>query len=214
LPPRVFAPAPIGPRTAPNAIRIFISSAQEEFADLRYKLRDVFGEEYLYNERRTREEEELVHQGVVTQGYLVEKESDESFDLAMKRGIESSQMYVGIFGKRYSKPTVKEYHAARKLGLPLFVYYYTRPPSVSSDVQNRVVEFLNKDVKPFITVRGNFRRLSLQDDNDLVDQVLMDVGARITDLVRESVAVRRMILEKTPAELLAAVLRARTSVFD
>jgi hypothetical protein len=100
----------------------------------------------MYNQKRTDEEHEIVHQGVITQGFIVEGEHDESFDLAMKRGLGSSQMYVGIFGKRSSGPTKKEYKAARRLGLPLLIYYFTKPPRKASSVHDGVVKFLEKDV--------------------------------------------------------------------
>jgi hypothetical protein len=168
----------------------------------------------MYNQKRTDEEHELVHQGAITQGFIVEVESDESFDLAMKRGIGSSQMYVGIFGKRSSEPTKKEYKAARRLGLPLLIYYFTKPPRKASSMHGDVVKFLDKEVKPFVRVGGNFRELVLHNEKDLVDRVLADIAARVTDLARESIATRRLILEHTPPELLAAILRSGKPIFE
>jgi hypothetical protein len=193
---------------------VFISSATDEFSELRYKLRDSINSEYMFNDERTQDEEEIVHQGIIMEGFLVEKESGESFDAAMKEGIESSQIYVGIFGNRYSEPTVKEYEAARKIGIPLLVYYFTRPAHRAAGLQTRAVKFLEREVKPFVKIRGNYSRIVARQNNELVDYVLADLAAKVTDLVRESVAVRRMVLENAPVELLAAVLRAKRSVFE
>jgi len=193
---------------------VFISSSTDEFSELRYKLRDSINTEYMFNDERTQDEEEIVHQGIIMEGFLVEKESGESFDAAMKEGIESSQIYVGIFGNRYSEPTVKEYEAARKIGIPLLVYYFTRPAHRAAGLQTRAVKFLEREVKPFVKIRGNYSRIVTRQNNELVDYVLADLAAKVTDLVRESVAVRRMVLENAPVELLAAVLRAKRSVFE
>lgn len=193
---------------------MFISSSTDEFSELRYKLRDSINSEYMFNDERTQDEEEIVHQGIIMEGFLVEKESGESFDALMKEGTETSQIYVGIFGNRYSEPTVKEYKAARKIGMPLLVYYFTRPAHRAAGLQTRAVKFLEREVKPFVKIRGNYSRIVVRQNNELVDYVLADLAAKVTDLVRESVAVRRMVLENAPVELLAAVLRAKRSVFE
>ena len=133
----------------------------------------------------------------------------------MKEGTETSQIYVGIFGNRYFEPTVKEYKAVRKIGMPLLVYYFTRPAHRAAGLQTRAVKFLEREVKPFVKIRGNYSRIVVRQNNELVDCVLADLAAKVTDLVRESVAVRRMVLENAPVELLAApVLRAKRSVFE
>jgi len=162
---------------------------------------------------RTEEEEELVHQGVVMQGFLVERESDESFDVTMRHGIDSSQVYVGIFGKEYSEATVKEYEDAREKGLPLLVYYFTEPPHKAAARHDRVVRFLHREVKPAVRIRGNFSRIVVVGRSELIDQILVDLAANVTNLVRESVAVRRLLLKNAPPELLGAILRAKKSVF-
>jgi hypothetical protein len=168
----------------------------------------------MYNQTRTDEEHELVHQGAITQGFVVEEESDQSFDLAMKRGINSSQFYVGIFGKINSEPTRKEYRAARRLGLPLLIYYYTEPPRIASRTHGSVVNFLEKEVKPFVKIGGNFRELRLRNEDNLIDCILNDLTSRVTDLVRESVATRKLILEQAPSDLLAAILRSGKPIFE
>jgi hypothetical protein len=198
----------------PSRLRVFISSAEDEFADLRLSLRDALNSEYAFNMKRTDDKAELVHQGLIAEGFLVERESDESFDTAMKRGIESSQIYVGIFGNQYSRTTVKEYHAARRRGLPLLIYYFAKPPRAAIRTRTKVVDLLETEVKSIVKIRGNYRRVAVRDDSELIDLILSDVVARLTDLARESVAARKAMLESAPPEFLAAVLRAKKSVFD
>lgn len=167
----------------------------------------------MYNLMRTDERTELVHQGVIMKAVVVERESDESFDLAMKKGIERSQVYVGIFGKDYSSPTQKEYHAARQRGLPIFVYYYTQPPHTAKGLHTKVTRFLG-EIEPDFRIRGNYRKIEARNDTELVDLILSDLACKIVDLAREAVSFRRMLLEKAPDDVIAAILRARKSVFE
>ena len=51
---------------------MFISSSTDEFSELRYKLRDSINSEYMFNDERTQDEEEIVHQGIIMEGFLVE----------------------------------------------------------------------------------------------------------------------------------------------
>lgn len=180
---------------------------------MRQRLKAVIDSEYMSNVLRTNEREEFHHQGVIMQGFLVERESDESYDVAMRRGIDVSQVYVGVFGKEYSKATVDEYREAREKGLPLLVYYFTEPPQKAAGLHSKVIKFLEREVKPAVKIRGNFSRVTMRERDELIDQVLVDLAARVADLARESVAVRRLILEKAPPELLGAILRAKRSVF-
>jgi hypothetical protein len=171
----------------------------------------------MYNSKRTLEEDEigvLVHQGTVLKAILVEKESEESFDERMKAGINSSQIYVGIFGNRYSDPTCKEYEYARKLGLPLLVYYFTMPARTARNVDTNVVRFLEKDVRKRVVIRGNYRRIEARTSTELIDLILSDLACTAVDIIREAVATRRMLLEEAPNGVISAILTARKTVFE
>jgi hypothetical protein len=137
-------------------------------------------------------------------------ESDESFDIAMKRGLTNSQIYVGIFGNLYSDLTVKEYHFARKLGLPLLVYCFTQPPHQARARSGRVLRFLKSEVKPRITIRANYARIEVRNEESLIDLILSDLVSRTVDLAREAVSVRRYLL-RAPDTVMGAILRARDS---
>jgi hypothetical protein len=207
------------PPSTPKPIQIFISSDSEEFAELRKRLEDCINTEYMYNEQRTLEEDEkaeFVHQGIIMKAILVERGSEESFEESMKAGIDAAQIYVGIFGNQYSEPTRKEYDYARQLGLPLLVYYFTDPPKVAKGSHSRVVRFLKRDVQNthHVHIRGNYRKIEAREFTELIDIILSDLASKAADMVREAIAVRRMLLEKTPDSVIGVILRARKTVFD
>ena len=203
----------LAPSNPPTPFRVFISCDSDEFGELRQDLQAAIDSEYMYNMKRTEEQEELVHQGIVMKGVRVEAESDESFDIAMKRWLNDSQIYVGIFGRDYSIPTAKEYGYARELGLPILVYYFTKDSRSAKDCRGKVVNFLNKEVKPHIRIRGNYSRIEIREERDLLDLILADLACKTTDLVREAVSTRELFL-KAPDTVIAAIIRARKSVFE
>ena len=201
------------PSDPPTPFFVFVSSDQDEFSELRNEVREAIDSEYLYNEKRTTQKEELVQQGNITKAVLVERGSKESFDVAMKEGLDQSQIYVGIFGNRYSAITVKEYLTARSQGLPLLIYYFAEPPRTASGLRTKTVQFLNKEVKPHVIIRGNYNKVMFRRREDLIDQILVDISRTMVDLVRESVSVRRLLLQEAPDALLGAILRSKQTVF-
>jgi hypothetical protein len=209
----IYAPKALTPSNPPIPIHVFISSDSNEFGPLRKSLCSAIDSECMFNKKRTDEEQELVQQGILMKGILVEAKTDESFDIAMKRGLTNSQIYVGIFGKCYSEPTVKEYHFARKLGLPLMVYCFAQPPHQARSRPGRVLKFLNSEVKPRVTIRANYDRIEVRSEEALVDLILSDLASRAADLVREAVSVRRHFL-RAPDTVMAVILRSRDSVFE
>ena len=144
---------------------------------------------------------------------LVEKGSQETFEERMKAGLDDSQVYVGIFGNDYSPTTCKEYEYARGLGLPLLVYYFTEPAKTAKGVQTKVVNFLRKDVRKELVIRGNYRKIEARTPTELIDLVLADLACLVADNVREAVALRRMFARETPYSTILAIIRARKPVF-
>lgn len=199
---------------------MFISSNSDEFAELRIRLEECIDSGYMYNSKRTLEEDspkkaELVHQGKIMRALLVEKGSEGSFEEAMKKDIKLSQIYVGIFGNHYSEPTRKEYEYARKLGFPLLVYYFTESPRIAKGSHCKVVRFLQNTVKnDQVHIRGNYGRVEAHDQTELIDIILSDLACKAADIVREGIENRRMLLAKAPDAAIGAILRARKSVVD
>lgn len=184
---------------------------------LRCDLQKCIDAEYVYNSERTLEEDKrgvLVHQGRLMKAILVEKSSEESFDERMKKGLDDSQIYVGIFGNQYSDITCKEYEYARKLGLPILVYYFTEPAKMAKGLQTKVLRFLRKDVRKDIVIRGNYNKIEARTPTKLIDLILADLACLVADNVREAVALRRMFAKQTPDGTIGAILRARKTVFE
>lgn len=195
---------------------VFISSDSEEFAELRNQLQRYIDAEYMYNDERTHDEDEnavFVHQGKIMKAILVERGSAESFEEAMKNDLDKSQIYVGIFGKRDSEPTRKEYDYARQKGLPLLVYYFTVPARSAKGVHSKVVRFLAAQTKQ-VRIRGNYRKIEARTLTDLIDIILSDLTCKVADIVREAIAMRQMLVEKAPVGVIGAVQRVRKTVFD
>ena len=206
------------PPSIPNPIQVFISSDSDEFKALRYRLRDCIDTEYLYNDKRTLEEDEpskaeFVHQGTLFRAIIVEKGSAETFEERMKNGLNDSQVYVGIFGNQYSPITCKEYEYARELGLPLLVYYFTQPARIAKGAQTKVVRFLKKNVRKELVIRGNYRKIEARTPTELVDLILSDLACLVADNVREAIALRRMFTKEAPDSTIGAILRAKKPVF-
>jgi hypothetical protein len=208
-----YKPMALAPSNPPIPFHVFISSDSDEFGKLRQDLQAAIDSEYMYNGKRTEEQEELVHQGVVMKGVRVEAESDESFDIAMKRWLNDSQIYVGIFGKDYSIPTTKEYGYACELGLPILVYYFTKDRRSAKGCRSKVVNFLEKEVKPYVRIRGNYSKIEIKEEGDLLDLILADLACKTTDLVREAISTRQLLLG-APDTVVASIRRAPKSVFE
>ena len=210
---------PYDPPTNPEPIQVYISSDSVEFGPLRKHLQQCINAEYMYNKQRTNEEEEaakFIHQGVVMKGLLVEGTSGESFDQRMKKLLDVSHIYVGIFGNNYSDPTRREYNYACKLGLPLLVYYFTVPPQKAKGTTSKVVQFLDKTVRSRnkLVIRGNYRKIEARKPNELIDIILSDLACTVADIAAEGITGRKMILESAPTAIIDAVLRARRTVFQ
>jgi hypothetical protein len=198
---------------------VFISSDSKEFGELRERLQKCIDAEYMYNDERTYEEDEkaeFVHQGNIMKSVVVEAKSEETFEERMKEGLESSQIYVGIFGNLYSVPTCREYEYARQLGLPLLVYYFTQPARVARGAHTKVVRFLNRNLKdqnPSLVIRGNYGKIVARQYAELIDLILSDLACTVADNVRETVGVRQMLIKMAPNSTVGVVLRARKPVF-
>ena len=117
---------------------------------------------------------------------------DRKITLAMNR----SQLYVGIFGKEYSPTTVQEFFDAIKRGMTTLAYYYTTPPSPLTQLEgsgDRVYQFLMENVKPKTLIRGNYSRIVLRSAGELEDDIVVDLLAELTDMVRQYHSVQKAV---------------------
>jgi hypothetical protein len=117
---------------------------------------------------------------------------DRKITLAMNK----SQLYVGVFGKEYSPTTVREFFDAVERGMTTLVYYYTTPPSPLTQLEgsgDKVYQFLMESVKPKTLIRGNYSRIMLRTDGELEDEVVVDLLAELTDMVRQYHSVQKAV---------------------
>lgn len=184
---------------------VFISSDTDEFEKMRAELEDIINSVQLVNSKRvetTGEEREHFFQQIMV-AEVVETNRGTTIGGDVKKAIDRSQIYVGIFGEEFSKPTVAEFHYARSQGLLTQIYYFTQPPrlgkaqyDVQKGIRDPVVEFLVNEVKSRdIRIRGNYRKVQLQTPEDLEDEVVTDLGCLMCEMLRESYAVRKVILQ-------------------
>ncbi len=212
-------PTSYTPPGTPIPIQVFISSDSDEFEKLRDDLREYIDTEYMYNDKRTYDEDDpskakLVHQGVMLKGLIVEEGSAETFEERMKNGLDTSQIYVGIFGNQYSPVTIREYEYASKLGLPLLVYYFTEPGRIAKGVKTKMVAYLKKNVRKELVIRGNYKRIEARTPTDLIDLILSDLARKVADNVREAIALRAMLIKAAPDSTIGAVLKAKKPAFS
>lgn len=161
-----------------HPFKIFISSSQNEFDRLRDALKERINSERFVDQR-------------IMRGVLIEDESGPVIAEDIAREIHDCSIYVGIFGRRKSDWTFREYREARARDLPLLVYQLKRrghgiPRGRRSDVQL----FLDKEVKE----RG-IRIRQYGSEDRLEQAVLNDLALETTSLVNEAARVRKAIHE-------------------
>ena len=155
---------------------VFISSSQSEFRDFRKTLKIDIDEQRWSSLRPMR-------------AILIENQRGAMIPTEIRKGIDQSSIYVGIFGKKWSDWTVAEFRYARIRGLPLLVYKFTRGTHGQAGRKSRVDDFLNKEVKQVgIRLREPYRSL-----DRLGVEILGDLVIQSVEMVRESSDVRKLI---------------------
>ena len=162
---------------------VFISSSQEEFANLRKELKDAIdNEEFRVSHSRP------------MKAVLIEQKRGDVIPEDIGRELDRCSIYVGIFGRILSKWTIAECREARVKGLPLLIYYVKRrkpgrPSRKPRGRKSKVEEALESEVKRFgIRVRGPFWK-----EGELYDVILEDLAYEIVELVSEATSIRKLI---------------------
>jgi hypothetical protein len=193
----------------PGLFHVFISSDTDEFKKIRQDLEEIINSVELVNSRRV--EELGDHRGVfarrVMTAEVVESDRGTTIGGDIRKALDRSHIYIGIFGKEFSKPTIAEFRYARSLGLHTLIYYFTRPPKIGSKlfdpargIKNPVTEFLVTEVKSRgLRIRGNYRKISLNTAEDLENEIVADLAWLMSEMVRESAAIRRIVLQTLEA---------------
>jgi hypothetical protein len=113
----------------------------------------------------------------------------------MTDAMNKSQLYVGLFGKEYSERTKLEYFDAVKRGMTTLVYY-ARPSHTLKELKgssNKVYAFLMKEAKPRTLIRGNYQRKIIRSLDELEDEIVVDLLAEVTDMVRQYHGVQKAV---------------------
>jgi len=162
---------------------VFISSAQQEFETFRKELKQTLDTERWANL-------------LVMRGRLIENQRGHVVEAEIRRALDDSSVYVGIFGRRLRDWPVREFRYAKACGLPQLVYKYERGtrrrPSRGriSDVDR----FLEREVKGNgIRLRGPYSSLERLPEIIMADLVILGV-----EMVRENADIRKRLCAGMP----------------
>lgn len=119
---------------------------------------------------------------------VVEYRRGGDIERKITEAMNRSQLYVGLFGEKYSDRTRREYLDALNRGMTTLVYYFNsalRTLKESEDASNEVYKFLMKDVYPLkVAIRGNYDRIEIKTLEKLADEIVVDLLAELTDMIR------------------------------
>lgn len=158
--------------------KIFISSSQKEFENLRNNLKAAIDEETLAYQR-------------IFRAILVESKKGMNIQSDIDEGLNDSAIYIGIFGRVYSEITVEEFRKARSNMLPVLIYRFRKDRRIRSVVSgpSNVDDFLRKEVKQHgIRIRGPFFN-----ETKLIEAVITDLVFQMVKMVKESASIRKTI---------------------
>jgi hypothetical protein len=154
---------------------VFISSKQSEFEQFRQELKETIDTERWSNQRPMR-------------AILIENERGSVIDAEIKRELDRSSIYVGVFGQKWSDWTVAEFRYARSLGLPLLVYRFGRGGSGRPGKKSEVTKFVRDEVRQTTRVREPYTKLGR-----LSDAIMSDLVIQACEMVRESSDIRKRL---------------------
>lgn len=162
--------------------KVFISSSQKEFEELRRNLKSVI------------DIEELVHQQIF-RAILVELKKGTTIEADIDEGMSDCSIYIGIFGRDYSEITAQEFRKARANLLPTLIYRVRRARrgrgakhSVTGG-RSKVDKFLREEVRAYgIRIRGPYST-----EDELEKDIMIDLAFQVADMVKESARIRKII---------------------
>jgi hypothetical protein len=112
---------------------------------------------------------------------MEDKGADSSSALeASLKAVRDSDIYVGLFGRKYSEVTMSEYREAVKLKKPIFAYV-KRARQRDKRVEKFIIEVLKRDFKYFLfgsDTKELTQQLELDLQNFIVDTLRMGIKAR------------------------------------
>ncbi len=160
-------------------IVVFISSNQKEFEELRNSLKEAIDRQDLFRKTLMKAE-------------LVEKRSGTTVSGDMDQALANSNIYLGIFGKVYSKIAVREYEIARRLGLTIIVFEIVSRVSSSSNVDPRVNVFLDR-VKKVDGVKVMTLIAKTSSPREVLGTITQRLSNVIAEIVNQNLRIRKVL---------------------
>ena len=155
---------------------VFISSRESEFREFRQDLKEAVNSERWADQR-------------LMTGILIEDQRRPVVFAEIRRELDKSSVYIGIFGRQHSDWTVAEFKYAKSLGLPLMVYVFGGGGSRHRPGRrSRVTRFMNEEVRPIVKVREPYTKL-----DPLLDAIMSDLAVVACDMVREATDIRKRL---------------------
>jgi hypothetical protein len=184
----------------PDPVHVFISSDEDEFSPFRGRLKNVLESLEVVNMARIGEEKtgskDSRHYQPLIIPEVVEYGRGTNIERKMRIAMNKSQLYVGLFGTEHSARTEKEFNGAVDRGMTTLVYYYAGPQQTLKSLDgtnDRVHEFLMEEVKPKTLILGNYKSIQIKSLEELENEIVSDIVAELTNMVRQCHAVQRAL---------------------
>jgi hypothetical protein len=193
----------VSKRTPPEPIHVFVSSDEDEFSDLRAELKELLGDVDVISSKRIadatdKKSAEAGYSQNLIAPEVLEYSPGADIDRKINMAMEKSQLYVGVFGREYSSTTVKEFGKAIDRGMTTLVYYFTEPPAplknkITGKSQSKFYDFLMEEIRPKVLIGGNYKSIKFKTRQELEDEIVVDVVAELTVMVRQYHGVQKAV---------------------
>lgn len=151
-------------------LRVFISSNQKEFEELRKRLRDkLLGTPFLTP-------------------IVLELEGAKTFPVreTSLKSAEKCDIFVGILGSRYSKLVEEEYRKAVSNYRPCLIYV-----KKVKKRSHKIKTLIDNEIRP------NFKYHEFEDETKLIDQIINDLNGFLLEIMAEGLRVLKQRKKKT-----------------
>ena len=156
-------------------VYIFVSSDQDEFYDIRPKLkRDIQKYSLKFNQ--------LFHVK------LVEHSRSIVIDKDIQKSLQKCEILILLIGTEQSDYTEKEFIIAWNAGIPTLVYLYLDRGDIDPTIPT--YKFLKQVVEPKVRIRGLHAPYRTYDS--LRSDIFADLAYEVTELIHQSVEVRKV----------------------
>jgi hypothetical protein len=160
-------------------ISVFLSSAREEFEQIRHSLKDDIDDIGLKLAKPFNT-------------ILVEERRGVSIDHDIEEGQTESDVHIVLIGANYSEVTRDEFLKAWRMGLKTYVYIFLKRRAIHpKSKRNANYSFVHNEIKPRCRIRGYDKPYRIYEK--LLDDVSADLASFVVDMVHESARIRKII---------------------